>query len=132
MVMALFAISMTAMLLNKGTLLFITSHVNRHVLFSKECTEELNGEESCECGMPSCDNGFGCEIDPKIRWIWALYLCMITPYFFGFLRCLWKISFKTKKRPSCVTLLVVSTPTPLFYIRVTSVELPGQYIRAMA
>lgn len=42
------------------------------------------------------------------RWNWCLWLIIVTPEFFVFLRCFWRILFKIKRSPSARTLIIVS------------------------
>ena len=42
----------------------------------------------------------------RIYWAWSILLMICTPYIFVFLKCLWRILFKTKKNPDIKTLLL--------------------------
>lgn len=94
-----FSIISCCILVSKGTLLFISSQLNKYVLFYK-------GQD--QCGVPVCHPEVECSEKDTVRWIWAMYICQCAPYFVMFIRCVWKICFKSKDNPSVNTVIVVS------------------------
>lgn len=124
-------------ILNKASLLLVTSQVRHNSDLSLECKtchESHDGEiqalqqcvalpynysrdydKSCLCTNPA--NGTTIPTETKsgqmcdvmiLQWIWCLIFIQCTPYVFVFLRNIWIVSFRRKKAPTADTMLFVS------------------------
>lgn len=44
----------------------------------------------------------------EIRWIWAMFTLISTPYVFSFIKACWRVAFKKSRNPSWSTAAAVS------------------------
>ena len=44
----------------------------------------------------------------QVRWMWALFVVIVAPYFMTFIKCTWRACFKTTRTPTASPFLAVS------------------------
>ena len=106
----MFLLVLLCLVTSKMCLLFITSNMNSFVAFKKYTIPKYHAKDGvkyAQCGVPVCFNGDYKSRD-VVRWVWALYLCISTPYFLTFVQYTWKIIFKKKGNPEVKTVILVS------------------------
>ena len=141
----LFLLILGLIILNKASLLLVTSQVRQGADFPLECQkyqEYVNGELRTfdECVLLpvnySLDFDRGClnvtggnvtrlgelykgEMCPVmiLQWIWALVLIQCTPYVLVFLRNLYIVCFKCKKAPTVDAMVFVSTTFSCYLLK---------------
>lgn len=109
--LTVFIILMT--MLSKSTLLLITSNVNKNVTLDCDITRSKDGVEivkKCRRVPPDqpVTEKFQLSQNVEVRWLWALFIVITTPYLFTFSKSLWRICFKKTRNPTLPIMLIVS------------------------
>ena len=104
-------------LVNSDGVLQFTAVTNRTCLLPNVNREPFEQGEAF-CGIPACNNTMRETSDypaphPGVRWTWALFLCMATPYAVVILRCLRQMLFKKKKNPTLKPTIMVRICTSI-------------------
>lgn len=101
---------LTCAVVSKATLLLVSSNMYVNVtLLCRRLPSQARGaycsgaaQETTEVPKPSS------SVD--IRWVWAMFGLVVTPYILTFIKCLWTICFKKCRNPKWTTFLVVGIP----------------------
>ncbi|XP_052081155.1 chitin synthase chs-2-like [Mytilus californianus] len=108
--LSIFIILMT--MLSKSTLLLITSNVYKNVTLDCETTRSNDGVETvtkCRRVPPDLPQKEKYQLSQnvEVRWLWALFIVITTPYLFTFCKTLWRICFKKTRQPTLAVLAIV-------------------------
>ncbi|CAC5366536.1 CHS1 [Mytilus coruscus] len=108
--LSIFIILMT--MLSKSTLLLITSNVYKNVTLDCEITRSKDGVETvtkCRRVPPDLPQKEKYQLSQnvEVRWLWALFIVITTPYLFTFCKTLWRICFKKTRQPTLAVLAIV-------------------------
>ncbi|XP_046338374.2 chitin synthase chs-2-like isoform X1 [Haliotis rufescens] len=112
MFLSLFVLVLTV--ISKSSLLLITSNI--YVNVTLYC-ETYDDEHFTFCARAPPDRMNGTVFRPsqnvEIRWLWALFIVIVTPYLFTFIKCSWRACFKSTRNPTCKIILTVIIPETL-------------------
>ncbi|XP_041374240.1 chitin synthase chs-2-like [Gigantopelta aegis] len=99
---------------SKSTLLLITSNVYPNVTLY---CEEVPGRHFTSCSRIPPDRTSGrvyrLSQNVEIRWVWALFFVVITPYMFNLCKCLWRSCFKRTRTPTWDVVIIAAIPETL-------------------
>nr|KAG5714884.1 hypothetical protein BaRGS_000372 [Batillaria attramentaria] len=95
--------------LSKSSLLLITSSIYKNATLY--CQELPGGRQFTKCWRVPPDGITGTVYklsqNVQVRWIWALFVVIVAPYFMTFIKCSWRACFKTTRRPSASAFFAV-------------------------
>ena len=103
-----------SIVVSKMSIVMITSNlvsngeVEQFVAVTNDSCHVRPVDGRSECGVPLCPEDKSNEVVAGIRWMWALCLCIATPYVIGLLRSLRQIVFKKKESPKLRSTITVS------------------------
>ncbi|VDI35520.1 chitin synthase [Mytilus galloprovincialis] len=108
--LSIFIILMT--MLSKSTLLLITSNVYKNVTLDCETSRSKEGiaiVTKCRRVPPDLPQREKYQLSQnvEVRWLWALFVVITTPYLFTFCKTLWRICFKKTRQPTLAVLGIV-------------------------
>ena len=111
MFLTVFIILMT--MLSKSSLLLITSNIYKNVTLDCDIKLSKDGVETVtKCRRVPPDQPrketFQLSQNVEVRWLWALFIIITTPYIFTFCKSLWRICFKKTRNPTWTVLFIVS------------------------
>ncbi|XP_035824770.1 chitin synthase chs-2 [Aplysia californica] len=96
-------------IISKTTLLLISSNI--YVNVTLYCHEQPGGRHFSFCSRvkPESVQGkvYRLSQNVEIRWIWAMFTLISTPYVFTFIKCMWRVCFKYSRTPSWRAALAV-------------------------
>lgn len=100
-------------MLSKSTLFLITSNIYTNVTLDCMTTSLPREVTSCRRVLPDepLKDTFQFSQNVEVRWVWALFVVVCTPYFFTCGKSLWRVCFKKTRHIRFKILALVSTLT---------------------